>query len=30
VARVGDRVEIGGGILSGVDDAWFACGESRS
>ena len=26
VARVGDHVEIGGGFLSGVDNAWFACG----
>ena len=26
VARVGDRVEIEGGFMSGVDDAWLACG----
>ena len=25
VARVGDRVEVTGGFLSGVDNAWFAC-----
>ena len=25
VARVGDRVEVTGGFLSGVDDAWLAC-----
>jgi hypothetical protein len=29
IARVGDHVELGGGFLSGVDNAWFACDDIK-